>query len=174
MITRSNSLRRERDAHSNARCSTSHHVRYRAVPRTNRTPTTANTHNPSATSSTSEPPASTHRYLGNALLPTHRQVNVPTSPFRIASCRRLGRLHQQESQQGIALFADVPQSLLARTGVLTRNHPHIRADLLAAVKPLRSSDDQHVSQGRQWAHARMRHQPQHLGSLLGFLLGGSS
>src|SRR4029077_11957503 len=58
MITSSNSLFRERDAHSSARRSTSRHVRYRAVPRTNRTLTTANTHNHFATSSTSEPPAS--------------------------------------------------------------------------------------------------------------------
>ena len=58
MITSSNSLCREWDAHSSAQASTSHHVRYRAVPRTNRTRTTANTHNHSATSSTSEPPAS--------------------------------------------------------------------------------------------------------------------
>src|ERR1700676_3781770 len=57
MITSANSLCRERDAPSSARCSTSHHVRYRAVPRTNRTLTTANTHIHSATSSTSEPPA---------------------------------------------------------------------------------------------------------------------
>src|SRR5215469_6631939 len=57
MITCSNSLCRERDAPSSSRCSTSHHVRYRAVPRTNRTLTTANTHNHSATSSTTEPPA---------------------------------------------------------------------------------------------------------------------
>src|SRR5580658_10781948 len=56
-----------------------------------------------------------HRYLGNALVSTHRQVSVPTSPFRIASCRRLGSLHEQESQQAVALFADVPQPLLART-----------------------------------------------------------
>src|ERR1700687_2392585 len=51
-------LTRERDAPSSARCFTSHHVRYRAVPRTNRTLTTANTHNHSATSSTTERPAS--------------------------------------------------------------------------------------------------------------------
>src|ERR1700676_3311300 len=50
----SNSLCREWDAHSLAQASTSHHVRYRAVPRANRTQTTANTHNHSATSSTSE------------------------------------------------------------------------------------------------------------------------
>src|SRR5713226_7680392 len=115
-----------------------------------------------------------HRYLGNALVSTHRQVNVPTSPLRIASCGRLGGLHQQEAQQGIALFADVPQPLLACTGVLTRNHPYVRADLPAAVEPLRSSDDQHVGEGRQWAHTGMRHQPQYLGSLLGFLLDSSS
>src|SRR6516165_2669893 len=47
---------RERDAHSSSRRSTSHHVRYRAVPRTNRTLTTTNTHIHSATSSTSELP----------------------------------------------------------------------------------------------------------------------
>src|ERR1700737_1489551 len=58
IITLSNSLRREWDAHSSAQASTSHHIRYRAVPRTNRTRTTANTHIHSATSSTSEPPAS--------------------------------------------------------------------------------------------------------------------
>jgi len=57
MITCSNSLCRECDAHSSAQVPTSHHVRYRAVPRTNRTLTTANTRNHSATSGTSEPPA---------------------------------------------------------------------------------------------------------------------
>jgi hypothetical protein len=35
---------RERDAQSSARCSTSHHVRFRTLPRTNRTLPTANTH----------------------------------------------------------------------------------------------------------------------------------
>jgi hypothetical protein len=57
MITSSNSLFRERDAPSCSRRSTSRHAGYRAVPRTNRTPTTVNTHNHSATSSTTEPPA---------------------------------------------------------------------------------------------------------------------
>jgi hypothetical protein len=56
MITSSNSLCRERDAPSSARRSTSHHVRLRAVPRTNRTLTTANTHSHSSTSNTNEPP----------------------------------------------------------------------------------------------------------------------
>src|ERR1700751_104526 len=56
-ITNSNALCRERDAPSTARRSTSSHVRYRAVPRTNRTLTTVNTHNHSATSSTTGSPA---------------------------------------------------------------------------------------------------------------------
>src|ERR1700693_4808893 len=96
-----------------------------------------------------------HRYLGNALVPTHRQAHVPTSPLRMASCCRLGGLHQQEAQQGVALFADVPQPLLPGTGVLTRNHPHVRADLLAAVESLRSSDDQHVGEGRKRTNTGM-------------------
>src|SRR5207253_10180457 len=87
-----------------------------------------------------------------------------TSPLRIDSCCRLGCLHQQEAQQGIALFADVPQSLFASTGLLIRNHAHVRADLLAAVKTLRSSDDQHIGECRKRTHAGMRHQSQHFGS----------
>ena len=46
-------------------------------------------------------------YLGNALVPAHRQALVATSPVRMDTRRRLGRLHQQEAQQGIALLADV-------------------------------------------------------------------
>jgi len=57
MITSSNSLCRERDAQSLARCSTAHHASQRAVPRANRTRTTANTHIRSATSSTTESPS---------------------------------------------------------------------------------------------------------------------
>jgi hypothetical protein len=76
-------------------------------------------------------PAS-HRYLGNVLVPTHRQVYVATSPVGMDTRRCLGRLHQQEAQQRVALLADVPQLLLAGTGVLARNHPHVVANLLAA------------------------------------------
>src|SRR6266851_521782 len=57
MITCANSLYRERDAQPSGRCSTLHPVRYRAVPRTNRTPSTANTRSHFATSSTSGLPA---------------------------------------------------------------------------------------------------------------------
>src|SRR5271170_1244449 len=55
-ITSSDSLRREWDAQSSGRRPTARHVRYRAVPRTNRTLATASTHNHSATSSTVAPP----------------------------------------------------------------------------------------------------------------------
>jgi hypothetical protein len=54
MISNSNSLCRERDAQSSARRTTSRHLRFRAVPRANRIPKTANTHYHSATSSTTE------------------------------------------------------------------------------------------------------------------------
>jgi len=57
MITSSNSLCREWDAQSFSRRSTSHHGRFRAFPRTNRTQTKANTHIHFATSSTNELPS---------------------------------------------------------------------------------------------------------------------
>src|SRR6266478_3900405 len=111
-----------------------------------------------------------HRYLGNTLVPSHRQVNVPTSPVRIVPRSRLRSLHQQEAQQRIALLADVPEPLLLATGVLTGDHPHVVADLLATMKSTRSPDDQHVGQCRKRAHARMGHQPQYLGPFPSFLL----
>src|SRR5467141_3056388 len=51
-------LTRERDAQSSGRRFTSRHVRFRAVPRANRTLRTANTHSHSATSNTTELPIS--------------------------------------------------------------------------------------------------------------------
>jgi len=66
--------------------------------------------------------------------------------------------------------ADVTQSLFASTGLLTRNHAHVRADLLAALKPRRSSDDQHLGERRQRTNPGMGHQSQNLGSLPGFPL----
>ena len=113
-----------------------------------------------------------HRYLGNTLVPTHRQMYVATSPVGVNARRRLGRLHQQEAQQRTALLTDVSQALFASTGALSRNHPHVRADLLASLKPPRSADDQHIGKGRKRSHAWMRHQPHHVGSLPGFLLDG--
>src|SRR6266481_9319696 len=167
MITSSNSLCREWDAHSSAQASTSHHVRYRAVPRTNRTRTTANTHIHSVTSSTSEPPvsapslpwqcscvdASPDECTGVSNQDEHAPLLAPPPPTRSATTN---------------CPADVTQSLLASTGLLTRDHPHVCADLLAALKPRRSSDDQHVGQCRKRTDAGMSHQPHRLGSFPGF------
>jgi hypothetical protein len=55
MITRSNSLFRERDAQSSPRRPTSRHVRFRAFPRSNRIQPTAHIANRCATSSTTAP-----------------------------------------------------------------------------------------------------------------------
>src|SRR5580700_4585168 len=43
----------------------------------------------------------------------------------------------------------------AGTGVLTRNLSYIRPDLLAALKPSRSSDDQHIGECPKRSHAGM-------------------
>jgi hypothetical protein len=45
-----------------------------------------------------------HGYLGNAFVPTHRQVHGATSPVRMDARCCLGRLHQQKAQQRIALY----------------------------------------------------------------------
>ena len=171
MITNSILLYRERDAQSSARRTTPRHVRFRAVPRTNRTLTTAKIHHHSATSSTTESP-----------------TGVPSRPWQcfcvdaspgvcidVASqdgCALLPGLefYQQEAQQRTALLADVPQALLASTGVLTRYQPNVGANLLAAFESRRRSDDQHKGECRKRTHARMCHKPQNFTSLPGFPL----
>src|SRR5215472_15176060 len=77
-------------------------------------------------------------------------MNIAASPLRADACGCLSCLDQQEAQQRIALFADVPQLLLASTGVLARNHPHVAADLLATSEPLRRPEDQHICQCCEW------------------------
>ena len=116
--------------------------------------------------------SSGHGHLGDVPLSAHRQMHIPSSPVRITTCCGLSCFHQQETQQRTALLGDVSQPLMAGTGILLRNQPHIAADLLAPTKPLRSSDDEHEGQRRQWSYARMRHQSQHLRPLPGFPLHG--
>src|SRR5215472_5805388 len=99
-------------------------------------------------------------------------MNIAASPLRADACGCLSCLDQQEAQQRIALFADAPQLLLASTGVLARNHPHVAADLLSTSEPLRRPEDQHICQCCECAYTRMRHQPQYLGTLPGFFLDG--
>jgi hypothetical protein len=105
------------------------------------------------------PQPTSHRYLRKAFVPAHCQVYVPTSPIRMNARCGFGCFHQQEALQRIALLADVSKSLLASSGLLTRNHPHVRADLLAALKPSRGSDDQHISECRNRTYAGMRQSP---------------
>jgi hypothetical protein len=50
-----------------------------------------------------------HGYFGDLPSSPHRQVEILTAPFRVAAHRDLRRFHQQETQQGVALFRDVSQ-----------------------------------------------------------------
>src|SRR6266446_8093121 len=97
-------------------------------------------------------------------------MEVATPPVRVAPCRRLGRFYQQETQQCIALLADVSQPLMVSTGVFTGNQPNVAADLLATWKTFPSSNDQHEGECRKRTHARMRHQSLRRGSLPSFPL----
>jgi hypothetical protein len=104
MTTSSNSLCRERDAPSSGRRSTSHHVRYRAVPRKNRTLTTVNTHNHSSTSSTTESP-----------------VCVPSLPWQcFCADASPGECTDVSSPAGCALLARI---LLQLQSVLSEDFP---------------------------------------------------
>jgi hypothetical protein len=116
-------------------------------------------------------PAS-HGYFRNVPLPTHGQVSIATSPARITTHGRLCGLHQQEAQQRIALLANVSQPLLAATRVLARYQTRIAANLFCTSKPRWRSDDEHIGECREWANARMRHQPQRFGTFIRFLLDG--
>jgi hypothetical protein len=114
-----------------------------------------------------------HGHLGNSFSPAH-QVQIPTPPVRVTPCRRLCCFSRQETQQRAALRADMPQPLLAGTGVLTRNQPGVAAELLAAGKPLRSPDDQNLDQSGDGSRAWVGHQPYHGGPRRGFLLDGGT
>src|SRR6266576_6751417 len=92
---------------------------------------------------------SRHGYLGDLPSPTQRQVKILTAPFRIAAHCDLGRLHQQEAQQRVALFRDVSQPSPLPAGLLQRHQSQIARDLLATLKPFRSPDDQYECQRRQ-------------------------
>jgi len=57
----------------------------------------------------------------------HNPIPFATSSTNTASF--------QETQQRIALLADVSKPVMAGTGVLIGNEHHVAADLLAARKP---------------------------------------
>src|SRR5271167_1169614 len=100
-----------------------------------------------------------HGYLGDPGIPPHRQVCILPSPLRIATYGSLCCFHQQETQQSVPLLTDMSQPLTIGTGVFTGNQPQVAANLLAASKTLRRSDDQHKGEGSEGTNPRMRHQP---------------
>src|SRR5215469_8944349 len=107
--------------------------------------------------------------LGDLPSSSQGQMEKLAPPFRIAPYRDLGRFYQQETHQPTTLFADMSQPSPFPTGVFLRNQTEIGRDLLATLKPLRLSDDQHVGQGRQRTHSGMGHQSLGCGIFLHFL-----
>src|ERR1700757_2265867 len=87
---------------------------------------------------------SRHRYLGDLSSPSHGQVEEPAAPLRLTAYRNLRRFHQQETQQHVALLADMSQSTTISAGLLGRNQPDVAGQLLAAVESFRRSDHQLV------------------------------
>ena len=83
---------------------------------------------------------SRHRDLRDLPSAAHGQVQESTAPLRLTSYRNLRRLHQQKSQQRIALLADVTQSAPLAARLLRRYQSHIAGHLLATVETFRSSD----------------------------------
>src|SRR6266403_5621247 len=82
----------------------------------------------------------------NAVYQASLRVYVPSPPVRIPTRCDLRCFPQQETKQRATLLGDVSQPLMASTGVLARDQSDIAADLLAALEPLRSPDDQHEGQ----------------------------
>ena len=83
-----------------------------------------------------------HGYLRDLPSPPHGEVKELTAPFRVAAHRDLRCFHQQEANQRVALLADVSEASPVTAGLFRRNQTHIARDLLAAVKPVWSSNHQ--------------------------------
>src|SRR5262245_20282719 len=78
--------------------------------------------------------------------PPHQQMKILATPARIAAHGGLCRFHQQKARHRIALFGDVTQSPSLPTGLLQRHQPQVARHLLAALKTLRLTDNQHEPQ----------------------------
>ena len=74
---------------------------------------------------------------------SHRQVQIPSPPLGVTAHRRLCGGYQQETQQRVPLFRDMPEVSSFSAGIFLRDQTEIAGDLFAARKPLRLSDDQH-------------------------------
>src|SRR5271166_3136509 len=86
----------------------------------------------------------------------HGQTTIEAAQLGVVAHRRLSRFHQQKAQKRTALFADVPQFLLAAAGVLAGNQSKVASHFLARRKPLRRPQRQHHGQRRHRPHSRMR------------------
>ncbi len=86
-----------------------------------------------------------HRNLRDLSPAPHGQMEKLAAPLRMAAYRDLGCFHQQEPQQGVALFADVPESSPIPAGFLRWNQPYIAGDLLGARETLRGPNDEFES-----------------------------
>src|SRR3989454_11681646 len=135
----------------------------RATPRANRPSKFADNPMPCATSNTVAPPA-----CGPSR--PWRSVQEPTPPVGIVAYDGVSRLDQQETQECVALLADVAEALPAASRFLARNQSQIAAYLLATLKALRNPKNQDKGQCRDGANPRMRHQPLHLWPLFRGLL----
>ena len=78
----------------------------------------------------------------------HGEVEELVAPLRVTAHRILRCFDQQETQQHVALLADVSQPAPIPTGRLLGNQPDITGDLLPTLKTLESSNHQLVSQCR--------------------------
>jgi hypothetical protein len=81
-----------------------------------------------------------HRYLRDLPSSAQGQVEELAAPLRLTAYRDLGRFHQQEPQQRVALFADMSESSPVAAGFLRRNQPHIAGDLLATPETFGSAN----------------------------------
>jgi len=96
--------------------------------------------------------ASRQRPLGHNLRATGgaklRQDDLRERPSKMAGSPAGGQ--KRTSFAGANLVEKLKPLLFElHKSVLTRNHPSLRTDLLAAVEPLGRSDDQHVGECRQ-------------------------
>src|ERR1700674_1639933 len=80
----------------------------------------------SAASSTTSPPASVPWLLSPAHDSSAEPIVDRATHLGFITHRTLRRFHQQAPQKRIALFADVPEPLIApAAGILAGNQPHV-------------------------------------------------
>ena len=76
---------------------------------------------------------------------SHRQVQIPSPPLGVTAHRRLCGGYQQETQQRVPLFRDMPEVSSFSAGIFTRHQPEIAAQLAAPGEAIRGAEDQNES-----------------------------